>query len=143
MHDIGKIGIPDIILKKPGRLTDAEFSVMRTHTTIGKEMLSDSSVPILHIASEIAGSHHEYWNGDGYPEGLKGDSITVSARIISIVDVYDALVHRRVYKTAFEENVALEMMRGLVGIQFDPELFAVFIDNLEEMRDIRNAVIDL
>jgi hypothetical protein len=143
MHDIGKIGIPDIILKKPGRLTDAEFSVMRTHTTIGKEMLSDSTVPILHIASEIAGSHHEYWNGDGYPEGLKGDSITVSARIISIVDVYDALVHRRVYKTAFEENVALEMMRGLVGIQFDPELFAVFIDNLEEMRDIRNAVIDL
>lgn len=142
MHDIGKIGIPDIILKKPGRLDETEFTVMRTHTTIGREMLSDSTVPMLRIASEIAGSHHEYWNGLGYPEGLKGEDIPVSARIVSIVDVYDALVHRRVYKTAFEENVALEMMRGLVDIQFDPDLFAVFIDNLDEMRDIRNAVID-
>lgn len=115
---------------------------MRTHPTIGKEMLADSIVPMLCIASEIAGSHHEYWNGLGYPEGLKGEDIPVSARIVSIVDVYDALVHRRVYKTAFEEHVALEMMRGLVNIQFDPDLFAVFLDNLNEMRDIRGTVID-
>jgi len=142
MHDIGKIGIPDIILKKPGRLDDVEFDIMRTHTTIGKEMLSNSTVPMLHIASEIAGSHHEYWNGDGYPEGLKGENIPVSARIVSIVDVYDALVHTRVYKTAFEEHVALAMMRELVGTQFDPDLFAVFLDNLDEMREIRNAVVD-
>ena len=142
MHDIGKVGIPDMILKKPGRLDETELSVMRTHTTIGKEMLADSTVPMLCIASEIAGSHHEYWNGLGYPEGLKGEDIPVSARIVSIVDVYDALVHRRVYKTAFEEHVALEMMRGLVNIQFDPDLFAVFLDNLDEMRDIRGTVID-
>lgn len=142
MHDIGKIGIPDSILKKPSRLTDEEFTIMKNHTTIGQEMLNDSSVPMLKIASEIAGCHHECWNGSGYPFGLKGEAIPISARIVSIVDVYDALVHSRVYKEAFKEHVALEMMRIQVGIQFDPDLFELFVANLEEMREIRHRVVD-
>ncbi len=142
MHDIGKIGIPDSILKKPGRLDDAQFSIMRTHTSIGREMLSDSSVPMLQIAADIAGYHHEFWNGSGYPEGRRGEDIPIAARIVSIVDVYDALVHSRVYKAAFAEHVALDMMRALVGTQFDPDLFQTFIENLEEFRAIRNQVVD-
>ncbi|MFN3238220.1 MAG: HD-GYP domain-containing protein [Pseudomonadales bacterium] len=142
MHDIGKIGIPDSILKKPGRLNDEEFAIMQKHTSIGRDMLHDSKVPMLKIAAEIAGGHHEYWDGSGYPEGKKGQDIPISARIVSIVDVYDALVHSRVYKAAFQEPVALDMMRELVGVQFDPELFEVFVANIEEMRDIRNRVSD-
>lgn len=142
MHDIGKIGIPDRILKKPARLDDEEFSIMKTHTTIGREMLADSNVPMLKIAAEIAGGHHEYWDGSGYPNGLRGEEIPISARIVSIVDVYDALVHSRVYKDAFQEHVALDMMGDLVGIQFDPDLFTLFVDNIEEMRDIRLRVKD-
>lgn len=142
MHDIGKIGIPDSILKKPARLTDAEFSIMKNHTTIGQEMLSDSNVPMLKIASDIAGAHHEFWNGSGYPLGLKGSEIPIAARIVSIVDVYDALVHSRVYKEAFKEIVALDMMAKLVGTQFDPDLFAIFVANLDEMRAIRQRVVD-
>jgi response regulator RpfG family c-di-GMP phosphodiesterase len=142
MHDIGKIGIPDSILKKPGRLDDGEFSIMKNHTTIGREMLNDSTVPMLKIAAEIAGGHHEYWDGSGYPEGLSGEEIPIAARIVSIVDVYDALVHSRVYKSAFQEHVALDMMRELVGIQFDPDLYEVFENNIDEMRDIRLRVTD-
>lgn len=142
MHDIGKIGIPDSILKKPARLDDVEFSIMRTHTSIGREMLSDSTVPMLQIAADIAGYHHECWDGSGYPEGLHGENIPIAARIVAIVDVYDALVHSRVYKAAFLEHVALDMMNGLVGIQFDPYLFQVFISRLDDMRAIRNQVID-
>ena len=142
MHDIGKIGIPDSILKKPARLNDAEFAIMRNHTTIGRDMLFDSDVPMLRIAADIAGSHHEFWDGSGYPEGLAGNDIPIAARIVSIVDVYDALVHSRVYKSAYQEHVALEMMSKLVGHQFDPELFQVFLDNLDEMRQIRNRVPD-
>lgn len=142
MHDIGKIGIPDKILKKPGRLTDEEFAIMRTHTTIGREMLNDSDVSMLNIAAEIAGCHHEYWDGSGYPDGLKGEEIPVSARIVAIVDVYDALVHSRVYKSAFQEHVALDMMRDLVGTQFDPMLFDVFVEHIDEMREIRLRVTD-
>ena len=142
MHDIGKIGIPDIILKKPGRLTDEEFVIMKTHTTIGHEMLYDSKVSMLRIAAEIAGGHHEYWDGSGYPQGIKGQDIPISARIVAIVDVYDALVHSRVYKSAIQEHVALAMMKELVGIQFDPDLFKVFVENLDEMREIRGRILD-
>ena len=141
MHDIGKIGIPDSILKKPARLSDDEFVIMKTHTTIGREMLHDSKVPMLKIAAEIAGAH-EYWNGTGYPDGLKGEEIPVSARIVAIVDVYDALVHSRVYKEAFQEHIALDMMRDLVSTQFDPDLFQVFVENIEEMREICSRITD-
>jgi HD-GYP domain-containing protein (c-di-GMP phosphodiesterase class II) len=105
-------------------------------------MLFDSDVPMLRIAADIAGSHHEFWDGSGYPEGIAGHDIPIAARIVSIVDVYDALVHSRVYKSAYQEHVALEMMAKLVGHQFDPDLFKIFLDNLEEMRQIRNRVPD-
>ena len=97
---------------------------------------------MLKVAAEIAGGHHERWDGDGYPNGLRGEEIPVSARIVAIVDVYDALVHSRVYKSAFEEHVALDMMRELAGTQFDPELFEVFLAHLDEMREIRLRVTD-
>lgn len=142
MHDLGKIGIPDTILKKAGKLTEEEFEVMKTHPTIGAEILGDSEIEMIKMASEIAASHHENWDGSGYPAGLKGDEIPVAARIVSIVDVYDALVHARVYKPAFTEPEALRMMAGLAGTKFDPELYELFMDNLQAMRDIREQVQD-
>ena len=98
MHDVGKIGIPDAILLKPGPLTHDEFEVMKRHTSIGAQILNDSAVPLLMMASEIALSHHERYGGSGYPQGLVGDAIPESARIVSVVDVYNALVHDRVYR---------------------------------------------
>ncbi|MFK7863788.1 MAG: HD-GYP domain-containing protein [Pseudohongiellaceae bacterium] len=142
MHDIGKIGIPDEILKKPGKLTDAEFEVMKTHPAIGAEILGDSEIDMIEMAAEIAGSHHEHWDGSGYPKGLQGDEIPIAARIVAIVDVYDALVHSRVYKPAFSEAEALKMMASLVGTQFDPELYALFLERLPAMRDIRKQFQD-
>lgn len=142
MHDLGKIGIPDTILKKAGKLTDEEFEVMKTHPTIGAEILGDSEIEMIKMAAEIAASHHENWDGSGYPAGLKEDEIPVTARIVAIVDVYDALVHSRVYKPAFTEPEALRMMAGLVGSKFDPDLYQIFLDNLQTMRDIREKVQD-
>lgn len=142
MHDLGKIGIPDSILKKPGKLTDEEFEVMKTHPTIGAEILGDSDIEMIKMAAEIAASHHENWDGSGYPNGLKGEEIPIAGRIVAIVDVYDALVHSRVYKPAFSEPEALKMMTGLAGSKFDPELFNLFLDNLPAMRAIREQVQD-
>ncbi len=142
MHDLGKIGIPDNILKKPGKLTDEEFEVMKTHPKIGAEILGDSEIEMIQVASEIAASHHENWDGSGYPAGLKGETIPIAARIVAIVDVYDALVHARVYKPAMPEEEALEIMASLVGNKFDPELFQLFLDNIQEMRDIRTNILD-
>lgn len=142
MHDLGKIGIPDSILKKPGKLTDDEFSVMQRHTTIGAEILADSNVSMLRMAAQIAQGHHERWDGTGYPEGLAGNAIPMSARIIAIVDVYDALVHARVYKPAIPEPETLSMMRDMVGTHFDPALFEHFMANLPAMRAIRERLPD-
>ena len=142
MHDIGKIGIPDTILKKPGRLTTDEFVVMKNHPSIGGQILGGSDSDMIRMAAEIAECHHECWDGSGYPKGLKGDEIPIAARIVSIVDVYDALVHSRVYKPAFSEPEALAIMAEQVGSKYDPELFQVFLDNLQAMRDIRAEVVD-
>lgn len=142
MHDIGKIGIPDSILKKPGQLTEEEFEVMKTHPAIGAEILGSSDIEMIQMAAEIASSHHENWDGSGYPAGLKEDEIPIAARIVAIVDVYDALVHARVYKIAFSESDALNTMQKLVGFKFDPELFQVFLDNLQAMREIREQLQD-
>lgn len=142
MHDLGKIGIPDSILKKPGKLTDEEFEVMKTHPAIGAEILGDSEIEMIKMASEIAGSHHENWDGTGYPNGQKGDEIPIAARIVAIVDVYDALVHSRAYKPAFSEPEALKMMGSLAGTKFDPELYELFLESLPAMRDIRKQVQD-
>ena len=100
MHDVGKIGIPDAILRKPGKLTPAEFEIMKTHTTIGAKMLEGIAFPILPMAHDIALSHHERWDGSGYPQGLAGAATPEPARIVSIVDVYDAVSHDRVYRRA-------------------------------------------
>ncbi len=141
MHDIGKVGIPDGILLKSGRLSVEEFEVMKQHTVMGGRMLEDSSVPLLQMGRDIALSHHENWNGSGYPNGLAGEEIPLAARITSICDVYDALVHHRLYRAALSEEKALAIMNEMHSSgKFDPEIFEVFMDILPEVRDIRDEV---
>jgi HD-GYP domain-containing protein (c-di-GMP phosphodiesterase class II) len=142
MHDIGKIGIPDAILRKPGALTEAEFRIMQDHTVIGARMLGDSDIPLLCMAREIALGHHEKWDGRGYPRRLVGEQIPVAARIVAIVDVYDAMVHRRVYKPAIPELEVLATMERSAGRDFDPALFEVFVGVLPAIRAIRDSHVD-
>lgn len=125
LHDVGKIGIADSILQKPGPLTQTERAIMQTHTTIGAQILSGGRSPIMKLAEEIALSHHEWWNGRGYPEGRAGENIPISARIVAIADVFDALSSHRVYRQAWPiENVLAEIERQQ-GIQFDPAIAAL------------------
>lgn len=140
MHDIGKIGIPDNILLKPGKLTEDEFRIMKTHTVLGAQILEGSRIPLLDMSREIALYHHEKWDGSGYPEGLAGDQIPVSARIVAIVDVYDALIHRRVYKEPIPENSVLDILKASSGSHFDPSLIQVLMGILPEIRKIRDTV---
>ena len=140
MHDIGKIAIPDAILCKPGKLTPDEFAVMQTHARVGADLLAGSQSPVLRLAHEIALGHHEWWDGGGYPSGLKGTEIPEAARIVAIVDVYDALIHDRVYRPALPEQEALKIMRAGRGTHFDPELLDAFMSLLPEMRAIAEAV---
>ena len=136
MHDIGKIGIPDAILQKPGALTPEEFEVMKRHTIIGAEMLAGSESSVLELGRTIALSHHERWDGKGYPLGLAGDNIPESARIVGIVDVYDALTHDRVYRSALSEGKAIGIIENGLGTHFDPCLLRLFLSLLPEMRRI-------
>jgi HD-GYP domain-containing protein (c-di-GMP phosphodiesterase class II) len=142
MHDIGKIGIPDRILKKPGRLTSEEFEVMKTHAEIGARILSNSQSSLVQMAREIALGHHEKWEGSGYPSGLVGDEIPISARIVAIVDVFDALIHKRVYKDAMDVQQALDIMREGRGSHFDPDLFDLFIELRDDMVRISQDFFD-
>jgi putative two-component system response regulator len=142
MHDIGKIGIPDAILQKPGRLTAGEYEIMKRHTVIGAKMLGDSDSPILKLASQIALCHHERWDGRGYPGGLAGDAIPEPARIVAVVDVYDALTHDRVYRPAMPESEALQIMESGAGAHFDPALLRLFLALLPEMRGIAEGIPD-
>ena len=126
LHDIGKIRIPEEILNKPGRLTDEEFKIMETHSELGAAIIKDMDFsqghPLVHTAWEICRWHHERWDGKGYPDGLKGEEIPISAQVVSIVDVYDALTSERCYKKAFEHDTAIQMiMDGQCG-QFNPIL---------------------
>lgn len=132
LHDVGKISIPDGILNKPGRFTEEEFDIMKQHTVNGERMLMQISkirdLPFYEHARDIARFHHERWDGHGYPDGLKGDNIPLPAQIVSIADVYDALVSPRVYKAAFDHDVAMQMiMDGKCGT-FNPELLSYFQD---------------
>jgi putative two-component system response regulator len=128
LHDIGKIGVPDAILLKPGRLTREEFSVMQTHTTIGARILGGSEVPLLQLAEEIALCHHERWDGGGYPRGLAGSDISLAGRIVAVADTFDALVYDRRYKLAWSvEDAVAELVRER-GRQFDPELVDAFVE---------------
>jgi putative two-component system response regulator len=136
MHDVGKIGIPDAILRKPGKLTPVEYDVMKTHTLIGAEMLAGSEEPMLKMAREIALNHHERWDGQGYPHGLRGEEIPESARILAIVDMYDALTHDRVYRPAMSEDDVLAIMRQNAGTHFDPLLLTQFFMQLDEIHRI-------
>ena len=136
MHDIGKIGIPDNILKKPARLTEAEFEIMKLHPLIGARILSNSNSELVQMACEISLGHHEKWDGSGYPYGQKGDEIPISARIVAIVDVFDALIHKRVYKKEMSVEQALELMSEQRGKHFDPQLFDLFIELREDMERI-------
>jgi putative two-component system response regulator len=126
LHDIGKIGISDAILLKPGRLTDQEFATVKTHTTIGAEILSGSQTPLLRLAERIALSHHERWDGAGYPQRLCGAEIPLAARIVAVADVFDALTHERPYKRAWTVERAVAEVRSQRGRQFDPELVDAF-----------------
>jgi putative two-component system response regulator len=137
MHDIGKIGVPDTILLKPGKLTVEEFEVIKRHTVIGAGILDASDIPLLNLAKEIALAHHEKWDGTGYPAGLAGEAIPESARIVAISDVYDALVNERVYKPALSEREALKLMVPERGRHFDPRIFDCFLGVLPRFRDIR------
>lgn len=136
MHDVGKIGIPDAILQKPAQLTRSEYELMKAHTVIGARMLADAESPMLRIAHEIAMNHHERWDGAGYPNGVPKSAIPEAARITTIVDVYDALTHDRVYRPAFPEAKALEMMENGRGTQFDPSLLDLFFHMLPDIRQI-------
>lgn len=128
MHDVGKIGIPDRVLRKPGALTDEERQVMETHTTIGAEMLSGSESPVLRKAREIALCHHERWDGGGYPRGLSGEQIPLAARIVAVADVYDALTQDRVYRAAMPEDQVLAILREGRGAHFDPHLIDLVME---------------
>ena len=128
MHDVGKIGIPDRVLLKPGRLEQGERQLMQTHTTIGAGILSGSRSPLLQMGEEIALTHHEWWDGSGYPSGLRGEEIPLPGRICAIVDVFDALMSARTYKEAWTLDAALDELRRGRGTHFDPELLDDFIE---------------
>lgn len=136
MHDIGKIGIPDHILKKPGQLTDNEFEIMKLHPEIGGRILSNSQTPLVQMARDICLGHHEKWDGSGYPRGLAGEKIPISARIVAIVDVFDALIHKRVYKDEMPIDQAIKLMLEGRGTHFDPDLLDLFIRLREKMTEI-------
>jgi putative two-component system response regulator len=127
LHDIGKIGIPDGILLKPDRLTEAEREIMKTHTTVGAELLAQSEMPHMQMAEDIARFHHEWFDGSGYPNGIGGAAIPIAARITALADVFDALTHRRPYKEPWPVARALDEIAYLKGHQFDPELTDLFL----------------
>lgn len=137
MHDVGKLGTPDAILLKPGKLSPEEFTVMKQHATIGWEILRDSSAPTLRTAAEIAYTHHEKFDGSGYPRGLKGEDIPLFGRIVAVADVFDALTSARPYKPAWEFDRAWEFIRANSGLHFDPRCAEAFLARREEVVAIR------
>jgi response regulator RpfG family c-di-GMP phosphodiesterase len=136
LHDVGKIGVPDYVLNKPGKLTQEEFEIMKTHCQIGEEVLEGSSRPIMKLAAIIASQHHERYNGQGYPRGLKEEEIHIAARIVSIADVFDALNTNRVYKQAWSSDQIIAYFNQELGNSFDPVLTKLFLENIEEFNKI-------
>ena len=142
LHDLGKVGIPDNVLLKPGRLTESEFEVMRTHSDIGARILSHlmevhGAFPMLEMGAQVARSHHERWDGAGYPDGLRDHDIPLVARIVALADVYDALTSKRVYKDAWAHDAAVTYLHEQSGRQFDPELTSALLANDRELLVIR------
>jgi putative two-component system response regulator len=148
LHDIGKIGIPDHILLKPGRFNPEEFEIMKTHTTLGRDAIQRAedqlglSVDFLRIAKEIAYSHQEKWDGSGYPQGLVGEEIPLSARLMAVADVYDALISRRVYKAGMPHEQAVEIIRQGRATHFDPDVCDAFLANAEQFHVIAERFAD-
>lgn len=148
LHDIGKVGIPDHILLKPGRLTKEEFEVMMTHTTLGRDAIQRAEdqlgfpVDFLRLAKEIAYSHQEKWDGSGYPQGLSGDDIPISARLMAVADVYDALISHRVYKPGMPHEEAVDIIRQGGGWHFDPDVCAAFLSAAEQFKAIAERFSD-
>ena len=142
MHDIGKIGTPDQVLLKPGKFTQEEFDVIAQHAEIGYKILSGSDAELLKVAAVIAYTHHERFDGTGYPRGLKGEGIPIEGRIASIADAFDALTTQRVYKPAFEISHAIELMLKHRGEHFDPELLDVFVSSADEVTRIHDQYAD-
>lgn len=145
LHDIGKVGIPDSILLKPGKLTEDEFTIMKSHVRIGYDTLSKvgqqyDKNDFLKMGMDIALYHHEKWNGSGYNKGLKGDTIPLSARIMALADVYDALRSKRVYKEAFSHEKSIEIISSSKGSHFDPALVDVFIQNQVEFESLYESI---
>lgn len=149
LHDIGKVGIPDRILMKPGRLTDDEMAIMKTHTTIGHDAIERTMmrvgerVPVLEVAKEIALSHQEKWDGSGYPLGLAGDAIPLAGRLMAVADVYDALISRRVYKEPIPIPETIEIMIHGRGSHFDPDILDAFLALRDRFMEIQERFIDL
>jgi len=147
LHDVGKVGVKDQILLKPGKLTKEEFEEMKQHTVYGcKAILSAETMlgsnSFLQFAREFANSHHEKWDGSGYPQGLQGEEISIPGRLMAIADVYDALICKRVYKPAFTHEKAVEIMAEGAGSHFDPEMVAAFLELAEDFRDIARKFAD-
>jgi HD-GYP domain-containing protein (c-di-GMP phosphodiesterase class II) len=147
LHDIGKVGIPDYILLKPGGLTDKEFEVMKTHTTLGRDVIESSvrklgKKSFLTIAAEMAHSHQEKWDGSGYPQGLKEDAIPISGRLMALADVYDALISKRVYKPPFPHAKSVDIIKKGRGTHFDPDMVDAFLEINEQFRNIARKFAD-
>jgi putative two-component system response regulator len=149
LHDIGKVGIPDAILLKPGKLTDDEFEIMKTHAALGadtileaEKKLGNEETSFLRYAREISACHHEKWNGKGYPLGLKGKDIPLSGRLMAVADVYDALISKRVYKPAFDHEKAKGIIIEGRGEYFEPEIVDAFLRIEDRVRDIANKFQD-
>ncbi|WP_210416976.1 HD domain-containing phosphohydrolase [Brenneria corticis] len=139
MHDVGKIGIPDAILLKPSKLDAAEWEIMRQHTVIGAEILAGDDSRLMVMSREIALTHHEKWNGGGYPRGLSGENIPQSGRIVAVADVFDALISERPYKRAWTREEAVAHIRSESGSHFDPEVVDAFLDILDDVIRIQDA----
>jgi len=142
MHDIGKVGIPDSILQKPGSLDDSEWDIMRTHAMLGYTILQNSTRPLLQAAAIIAKEHHEKYDGSGYPLKLKGSNIHLYARIVAVADVFDALSHDRCYKKAWEDEAIFEFFEKERGKHFDPNIVDLFLNAKEEILTIRDSLKD-
>jgi len=140
MHDIGKIGVPDDVLKKPGAYSAEERRVMNSHPLMGAQILGRSRIPLFQLAAEVALNHHERWDGAGYPLGLAGAAIPLSGRIVAVVDFFDALTMDRCYRPAFDDATALQMLAEQRGLAFDPMLVDLLLANASEMIALRERI---
>ncbi len=142
LHDVGKIAIPDAILKKTGKLDDAEYSIMKTHTFAGADLFKNNFSHMDEMSYDVAFSHHERWDGKGYPNGLRGEDIPVGGRIVAIADVYDALISKRAYKESWDESEVIDYLRENAGSQFDPDMIDAFLSIYDIIKAIREKYKD-